>query len=47
MCYGLYDLKGCWRKMGRNASMDKLLLFCMSYPWRRKNGNCLADTKRL
>ena len=44
--YGLYDLEGSKRKMGRDPSTDKLLLRWWPYSRCCKDGNNLADSKR-
>ena len=42
---GLYDTKRGRRKMGRDPTMDKLLLHCGSHPRCCKNGDDLADSE--
>ena len=42
---GLYDTKRGRRKMGRDRTMDKLLLHCGSHPRCCKNGDDLADSE--
>ena len=42
---GLYDTKRGRRKMGRDPTMDKLLLHCGSHPRCCKNGDDMADSE--
>lgn len=46
MRYGLYDIERSKRKMGRDPSMDKLLLRSGSHPRCYESGNNLADTQK-
>lgn len=45
MRYGLHDIERGKRKMGRDPTMDKLLLHCGSHPRCCKNGDDLADSE--
>ena len=43
--YGLYNIERSKRKMGRDPTMDKLLLHCGPHPRCYEGGDDLAYTK--
>lgn len=47
MRYGLYDIERGKREMGRDPSVDKLLLRCGTHPRRYESGDNLADSQNF
>lgn len=47
MRYGLYDIERGKREMGRDPSVDKLLLRCVTHPRRYESGDNLADSQNF
>ena len=47
MRYGLNDIERGKREMGRDPSVDKLLLRCGTHPRRYESGDNLADSQNF
>ena len=47
MRYGLHDIERGKREMGRDPSVDKLLLRCGTHPRRYESGDNLADSQNF